>query len=314
LYYPSKKIDNWRHHSVLNYKQLYYFWSVAKFGGVMRAAEQLSITPQTISHQVGELEKSLGVLLFRRVGKRLELTQAGEVALSRAEEIFQIGNEIESLVKDRAIGEGAFFRVGVVDAVPKSLAYQLLSATLSLAEPIRLVCHDDKPERLFGELAIHRLDLVIADRALPRELGVKAYNHELGQSGVTFCASPSLVRLLKESFPNSLQNAPMLMPSKGTSLRNVVNQWLSKKHLRPRIVAEFDDTALLKAFGQRGQGVFPVPSVMADEVVKQYAVVVIGCFEEEAIKFFAISPERRLKHPAVLAVRNLARTSLFQPR
>ncbi|MCW7753477.1 LysR family transcriptional regulator [Desulfobotulus sp. H1] len=297
---------------MLNYKQLYYFWNVAKSGGVIRAAKHLHVTPQTISHQIGELEASLGTHLFRRVGKRMELTQAGEVALSRADEIFQIGNEIELLVRDQAISGGFVFRVGVVDTVPKSIAYQLLSATLNLSEPIRLVCHNDKPERLFGELAIHRLDLVIADQTLPRELGVKAYSHELGQSGVTFCASPSLAEGLADSFPASLQNAPMLMPSEGTSLRAVVNQWLSKNHLRPHIVAEFADTALLKAFGHTGLGIFPVPSVIADEVVRQYGVRIIGSSESEMIRFYAISLERRLKHPAVLAVRNLARTNLFQ--
>jgi LysR family transcriptional activator of nhaA len=297
---------------MLNYKQLYYFWNVVKSGGVIRASERLNITPQTISHQVGELEKSLDTHLFRRVGKRLELTQAGEVVLSRADDIFQIGNEIELLVRDGAVSEGFFFRVGVVDTVPKSMAYQLLSAAVNLSEPIRLICHNDKPDRLFGELAIHHLDLVIADQTLPRELGVKAYNHELGQSGVSFCASPSLYKALKENFPQSLQNAPFLMPSEGTSLRAVVNQWLSKNQLRPKIVAEFEDTSLLKAFGHSGLGVFPVPSVIAEEVVRQYGVMVLGSSKVETIKFFAVSHERRLKHPAVLAVRNLARTNLFQ--
>ncbi|TYT76046.1 LysR family transcriptional regulator [Desulfobotulus mexicanus] len=291
---------------MINYKQLYYFWNVAKSGGVTHAAKQLNITPQTISHQVSELETSLGTRLFRRVGKRMELTQAGEVTLSRADEIFQIGNEIELLVRDRAISGGFVFRAGVVDTVPKSIAYQLLSATLNLPEPIRLVCHSDKPERLFGELAIHRLDLVIADQPLPRELGVKAYSHELGQSGVTFCASPSLISSLKGSFPDSLHNAPMLLPSQGTSLRSAVSQWLSKNQLRPQIVAEFADTALLKAFGHTGLGIFPVPSVTADEVVRQYNVRIIGKSEGESIRFFAISLERRLKHPAVLAVRKIA--------
>ncbi|MBE1425499.1 MAG: LysR family transcriptional regulator [Desulfomicrobium sp.] len=299
---------------MLNYKQLYYFLNVAKLGGVLRAAESLHVMPQTVSQQVANLEKSLGVLLFRRVGRRLELTPAGKVALSRADDIFQIGSELELLIKASALTEGALFRVGIVDAVPKSMASQLLSVTLTLAEPICLVCHNDKPERLFGDLSTHKLDLVIADRALPKEMAIKAYNHELGQSGVTFCASPILLGHFKESFPNLLQKAPMLMPSAGTSLRSAVNRWLSRKNLLPKIVAEFDDTTLLKAFGQRGLGFFPVPSVMADEVVKQYAVVAIGCSEEKDLNFFAISPERRLKHPAVLAVINLARTSLFQSR
>lgn len=297
---------------MLNYKQLYYFWSVAKSGGVIHASRRLNITPQTISHQVGELEKTLETNLFRRVGKRMELTRAGEVILSRADEIFQIGNEIELLVRDSSASSGFFFRVGVVDTVPKSIAYQLLSATLNLEEPIRLICNNDKSERLFGELAIHHLDLVIANQTLPRELGVKAYNHQLGQSGVTFCASPELAAKLNGNFPDSLHNAPMLMPSEGTSLRAVVSQWFSKNQIRPNIVGEFADTALLKSFGHSGLGVFPVPSVIADEVVKQYEVKVIGFTKKETIKYFAVSHERRVKHPAVLAVTNLARTNLFQ--
>lgn len=296
---------------MLNYKQLYYFWNVAKLGGVIRAAERLNVTPQTISGQLGELEKSLGTLLFMRTGRRLVMTQAGEFTLARAEEIFQIGHEIEMLLGGYAGREGTLFRVGVVDAVPKSMAYRLLSATLQLSEPVRLVCHDDKAERLFGELAHHQLDLVIADRALPRELGIRAYNHELGQSMIAFCAHPELAGRLAGDFPGCLQHAPLLLPSEGTSLRGAVNQWFSKHQLKPRIVAEFDDMALLKAFGHAGQGVFPVPQVMADEVVKQYGVIVIGCSDEMAVRFYAISHERRLKHPALLAVSNMAKNSLF---
>lgn len=299
---------------MLNYKQLYYFWNVAKSGGVIRASKQLNITPQTISHQVSELEKALGTNLFRRVSKRMELTPTGEMILSRADDIFQIGREIEVLVRDRTITSGFFFRVGVVDTVPKSIAYQLISATLNLQEPVRLICSNGKADKLFGELAIHNLDLVISDQTLPRELGVKAYNHQLGQSGVTFCANPFLASQLKGDFPESLQNAPFLMPSEGTSLRAVVEQWFSKKLLRPNIVGEFADTTLLKSFGNSGLGIFPVPSVIADEVVKQYEVEIIGNAKGEAIKFFAISHERRLKHPAVLAVTDMARNVLFQSK
>ncbi len=297
---------------MLNYKQLYYFWNVAKLGGVVRAAERLNVTPQTISGQLGELEKSLGTFLFRRVGKRLEITQAGKFALARAEEIFQIGNEIEVLLRGHVRDEGVLFRVGVVGTVPTSLTFRLLSSTLGLPEPVRLVCHDDKDDRLFGELATHRLDLIIADRALPRELGIRGYNHELGQSMVAFCAHPALARFLEENFPSSLNNAPLLMPTEGTTLRGAVNHWLTIKQIKPRIVAEFDNTVLMKAFGHAGQGVFPVPSVMADEVVKQYGVVIIGYSEEADIKFFAISNERRLKHPAVLEVIKIAKTFLYQ--
>lgn len=296
---------------MINYKQLYYFWSVAKSGGVLRAAERLHVTPQTVSGQLGELQESLGATLFRRVGRRLQITPAGELALARAEEIFQIGQELEMMLRNRAREEGVLFRVGVADAVPKSLAYRLLSATFALAEPVQLVCHEDKPEALFGALAVHKLDLVIADRPLPRELGVKGYNHELGRSTVTFCAAPGLAGPAGAGFPQSLQGLPLLLPGEGTALRGAVTHWLIRNQLQPRIVGEFDDMALLKAFGQAGAGVFPVPTAIAEEVGRQYGVTAVGCAEDAAVRFYAISQERRLKHPAVVAVSQAAKASLF---
>jgi LysR family transcriptional regulator, transcriptional activator of nhaA len=296
---------------VLNYKQLYYFWHVAKTGGVSRAADRLNLTPQTISGQLGELEKSLGIDLFRRTGKRLELTPAGSLTLTHAEEIFQIGNELEGMLRNRPVGGELLFRVGVVDAVPKSVAKRLLWPALNLEEPVRLICHEDKPEGLFAELAVHKLDLVIADRPLPRELGVKGFNHELGRSSVIFCAAPAMAARYRDGFPNSLRGAPLLLPGEGTSLRGTINHWLVKNQLQPHIIGEFDDTALMKAFGQSGIGVFPVPAVVAEEVQLQYGVAPIGRVEEIVVRYYAISQERRLKHPAVLAVRQAAKKNLF---
>ncbi len=296
---------------MLNYKQLYYFWNVAKAGGVIRAADRLNLTPQTISGQLGELEKSLGTSLFRRTGKRLELTPAGALALTHAEEIFQIGNELEGLLRNRPVGGDLLFRVGVADAVPKSIAHQLLKPALHLKEPVRLLCHEDKPEDLLAELAVHKLDLVIADRPLPRELGVKGFNHELGRSAVAFCAAPALAARFRGGFPGSLHGAPLLVPGEGTSLRGAVNHWLLKNQITPNLIGEFDNTALMKAFGQGGLGVFPVPAVIAEEVQHQYGVTVIGLVEEIVIRYYAISQERRLKHPAVLAVWKTARRDLF---
>ncbi len=296
---------------MLNYKQLYYFWNVAKCGGVIRAAERLNVTPQTISGQLGELERSLDTDLFRRTGRRLELTSAGTLALRHAEEIFQIGNELEALLRQRPLGADLPFRVGVVDAVPKSMAHRLLKPALELSEPVRLICHEAKPESLFGELAIHKLDLVIADRPLPRELGVKGYNHELGRSAVAFCAAPALADRYRKNFPRSLDRAPLLMPGEGTSLRGEISHWLLKHDIHPHIVGEFDDTVLMKAFGQAGVGLFPVPAAIAAEVQHQYGVSVLGFVAEVVVRYFAISQERRLKHPAVIAVRQAARRSLF---
>lgn len=297
---------------MLNYKQLFYFWSIARTGGVSRAAESLNVTPQTISGQLGELERSLGVKLFKREGRRLDITQAGELALTYAEEIFQVGSALETLLRQQPTTDRILFRVGIVDAVPKSIAYQLLSATFELAEPVLLICQEDKAERLLGELAIHKLDLVITDRSLPRELDVKGYSHELGRSSVTFCAASGLADSFKEDFPRSLHGAPMLMPGEGTSLRGVIVHWLLNNKIQPHVVGEFADTALLKAFGQAGRGVFPVPSVIADEVVRRYGVAVVGRVEDAMVSFFAITQERRLKHPAALAVSQLAKNCLFR--
>lgn len=296
---------------MLNFKQLYYFWNVAKSGGVIRAAERLNLTPQTISGQLGELESALGTELFRRVGRRLELTAAGTLALTHADEIFQISNELETLLRNPQVGEELLFRVGVVDGVPKSVAHRLLRPALDLPEAVRLICHEDKPERLFGELAIHKLDLVIADRPLPRELGVKGYNHELGRSTVTFCAVPPLAARYQSDFPQGLSGAPFLLPGEGTSLRGALSHWLLKSQIHPHVIGEFDDTALLKAFGQAGLGIFPVPTVIAGEVAHQYGVTTLGCAEEAVVRYFAISQERRLKHPAVVAVSKAAKGGFF---
>lgn len=296
---------------MLNYKQLHYFWSVARAGSIARAAERLHLTPQTISAQIGELERALGRDLFRRVGRRLELTEAGKLALSHADEIFQIGNELEGLLRHSSGSSELLFRVGVADVIPKSIAYRLLAPALTLAETVRLVCHEDKLERLFAELAIHRLDLVIADRPLPAELGVKGYSHALGHCGVVFHAVPALAARYRENFPQSLNEAPLLIPGAGTAIRGPLGRWFSERGIHPRIVGEFDDTALMKAFGQAGAGIFPAPAVIAGEVWRQYGVEVVGCAEEVVVKYYAISVERRLTHPAVVAISAAAKQGLF---
>lgn len=296
---------------MLNYKQLYYFWNVARAGGITRAAEKLHLMPQTLSGQIGELEKSLGTDLFRRAGRRLELTAAGRLALSHAEEIFQIGNELEALLRHRP-GSGELpFRVGLASVVPKSIAYRLLAPALKLDEPIRLICHEDKLERLFAELAIHQLDLVIADRSLPSELGVKGYTHPLGQSPIVFFAASELAARYRQGFPGSLHGTPLLVPGGDASLRGSLEHWFNELQIEPRIVGEFDDTALMKTFGQAGVGVFPVPAVIASEVREQYRVEVIGDIKEITVRYYAISLERRLTHPAVMAVSQAAKQELF---
>lgn len=296
---------------MINYKQLYYFWNVAKAGSIVRAAERLYLTPQTISGQLGELERALGTDLFRRAGRRLELTAAGRLALSHADEIFQIGNELEALLRDRPDGGDLLFRVGVADVIPKSITYRLLAPAMNLAKPVRLICHEDKLERLFADLAIHRLDLVIADRPLPHELGVKGYSHELGRSAVVFCAAPALAARYRADFPRSLNGAPLLIPGEGAAMRGSLGRWFSGHQIQPRIIGEFDDTALMKAFGQAGIGIFPASAVIAEEVRHQYGVEIVGGAEEVIVRYYAISLERRLTHPAVVAVSEAAKQDLF---
>ncbi len=296
---------------MLNYKHLYYFWNVAKAGSIARTAERLHITPQTISGQIGELERALGTDLFQRRGRRLELTAAGKLALSHADEIFQIGSELEALLRNPSKGNELPFRVGVADVVPKSIACRLLAPVLSLAEPVRLICREDKLERLFAELAIHKLDLVIADRSLPTELGVKGYSHVLGSSTVVFHASPELAKRYRGGFPQSLHGAPLLIPGDGAVMRGPLEHWFNQHQIQPRIVGEFDDAALMKAFGQIGGGIFPVSAVIAEEVESQYNVAMVGCADEIVVKYYAISVERRLTHPAVVAVSQAAKRVVF---
>lgn len=296
---------------MFNYKQLYYFRQVANSGGITRAAEHLHLTPQTISGQVSELERSLGSKLFRRSGRRLELTEAGKLALAHADEIFQLGKELEGLLRGDQDSGDLVLRVGVADVVPKSIAYRLLAPALELQESVRLICHEDKLERLFAELAIHKLDLVIADRALPSDLGVKGYSHALGQCAIDFHATPALAARYRDGFPQSLQGAPLLIPSSGAALRGPLLRWLDAQQIQPRIVGEFDDAALMKAFGQAGAGVFPVPAAISDEVQNQYHVDKIGSTDKVIVKYFAISVERRLTHPAVVAVCQAAQRAMF---
>jgi LysR family transcriptional regulator, transcriptional activator of nhaA len=296
---------------MLNYKQLHYFWQVARAGSIARASEQLDLTPQTLSGQIGLLEASLGAALFRRVGRGLELTETGRRALSYADEIFEIGAEMEQALRGDTVGRATQFRVGVADVMQKSLVYRLLAPALTLAEPIKIVCREDQLERLLGELAIHRLDLVLADRPMPPELNIKGYSHKLGECGVSFFATLDLAEQYGKNFPASLNHAPLLVPSMDTAMRGRLMRWLDMQRLRPRVVGEFDDSALMKAFGQAGVGIFVAPSAIADEIAQQHGVVEIGRISEVVDYFYAISVERRFTHPAVVAISETARQELF---
>lgn len=296
---------------MLNYRHLHYFLTVAKSGGITRAGERLHLTPQTLSGQLSQFERQLGTPLFRRVGRRMELTESGRLALSYAEEIFQVGAELEERLRGRPEERTVPFRVGIADVVPKSIAYRLLAPAMQLPEPVRLVCREDRLERLLAELAIHRLDMVLADRPMPANMDIKGYSHPLGQCGVAFLAAPALAAKLSGEFPSNLDGAPLLIPGEDSALRAPLMRWLERRNIRARIVGEFDDSALMKAFGQAGCGVFPAPAATTGEIEGQYGTLSLGQTDDIQERFFAISVERRLTHPAVVAVSEGARRGLF---
>lgn len=292
----------------MNFKHLHYFWAAAKAGGVVRASEQLHITPQTLSGQIKLLEESLGCSLFQKRGRGLELTPEGRTALSYADQIFSLGAELEAAVGSRGDAARALhFRVGIADAVPKSIAYRLLEPALSVAEPVRLICHEGNFRDLLGQLSVQRIDLVIADEPMGRQVGVKAFNHTLGSTAMSFFATAELRRSLGGGFPHCLDRAPMLFQGAASAARQRLDLWLAEHRLRPRPIGEFDDAALLKAFGSEGRGVFMTPAVLEEETCAQYGVEVIGRAAELIEEFYAISVERRITHPCVVAITRAAR-------
>ena len=296
---------------MLNYKHLHYFVSVAREGGIIRASERLHLAPQTLSGQISQFEERLGVALFNRTGRRMELTPAGKLALSYAEEIFQTGAELEDILRHGGEERFVTFRVGIADVVPKFVAHRLLAPVLELPESVRLVCQEDRLERLLAEMAIHRLDMVLADRPMPPGTEIKGYSHPLGESAVAFMASPALTSKLKGSFPASLEGEPLLLPGKDSALHAALPRWLDRQGIRMRVVGEFDDSALMKAFGEGGAGLFPVAVASLPDVVAHYRVEQVGATEDIRERFFLISPERRLTHPAARAVSEHARAGLF---
>ena len=296
---------------MLNYRQLHYFWVVARTGSIVRAGEQLNLTPQTISGQISLLEQTYGIELFRRVGRQLELTESGRQALTYAEQMFQIGGELEAMLRTRPDEQQILFRVGVADVVPKSIVYRLLAPTMAMEDALRLSCREDKLERLLADLAIQRLDLVISDSPMPSHLDIKGYSQRLGECGISFFATPALAAQLSEDFPACLQHAPLLIPGQETVVRSRLLRWFAEQQIQPRIVGEFDDSALMQAFGQSGSGIFIGPSVIADEVCRQYGVERVGQTDAVIESFYAISVERKVKHPGILAITEGARRQLF---
>lgn len=297
----------------MNFKHLHYFWAAAKAGGIVRAGEQLHISPQTLSGQIKLLEDRLGCALFRKSGRGLELTDEGRLALGYADQIFALGAELEARVgKAARSGEHALdFHVGIADSVPKAVAYRLLEPALGVSEHVRLICHEGQFADLLGQLAVHRLDLVIADEPMSRQVSVKGRSHLLGSTAMSFFAGPTLKRSLEGEFPQCLDGAPMLLQSAASAMRQRFDFWLAAHKIRPRVIGEFDDAALMKAFGGEGRGVFMTPTVLESETSAQYGVRVVGRTDELVEEFYAITVERRSPHPCIAAITERASSQLL---
>ena len=295
----------------LNYHHLHYFYTVIQEGGITAAAKRLHLAPSTISAQLATFEDSLEVKLFQRVGRNIEPTEMGDLIYQYADEIFSLGKELLNTVQGYPEIGRIPLRVGIVDALPKMVVRDLLDPVFKMEEPVRLVCSEDKKEALLAELALHKLDIVLSDSPIGRGLSIKAFNHLLGECGMSFFAIDELGGPLQAGFPESLDGAPMLLPVASIRLREKLDLWFETLKIAPMVVGEFDDAALIKAFGQKGDGVFMGPTAIEDEIKRQYRVSTVGRTEKIQYEFYAISIEKKLTHPAVLTISNAARHSLF---
>lgn len=293
----------------LNYHHLYYFWTVMREGSITAASKRLHLVPATVSSQVGKLEETLGGKLFARVGRNLKPTDLGHHVFRYADEIFSIGRELMESIDNIPMASRIPLRIGVLDVLPKMVVRMLLEPVLKLPEPVRLICSEDKEKNLLAELAQHKLDAVLSDSPMGTDLSVKAYNHVLGECGVTFFAVNRLAGSLRSDFPRSLNGAPLLLPMEMTSLRRQLDVWFDSLNIKPIVIGEFIDSALLKAFGQKGDGVFAAPSIIESEIKRQYQVEVVGRTNAVQEKFYVISIERILHHPAVAVISQEANRS-----
>lgn len=296
----------------LNYHHLLYFWTVAREGGVSKAAEVLHLAQPTLSSQIKKLEKKIGTDLFERRGRKLVMTDTGNLVFRYAEEIFGLGQELIDVLHHRTDESKMRLRVGVQGALPKLAVHELLRPALeSEDDQFQVVCFEGKLNELLTELALHRLDVVLADRPLVAESNIRAFNHLLGKCGITVYGTAKLARRYKRGFPESLASAPMLLPTQNTTLRRLMEQWFDDNGIHPVIEHEFEDSAVLKVFGQEGHGLFVTPTAIEAEVCRQYSVKVVGRLPQIIERFYAISIEKRLKHPAVIKISESARDNLF---
>jgi LysR family transcriptional regulator, transcriptional activator of nhaA len=296
----------------LNYHHLLYFWTVARTGSISAASKELRLASPTISNQIRKLEDNLGEELLRRSGRKLVLTDMGRIAMRYADEIFSLGQEFTSTMKERPTGRPVRFCVGIADVLPKVIAFRLIEPALRLRTPVHLICREDRPDHLLADLAVHDVDVVLSDAPASPAANIRAFNHLLGECGVSF-AAPKKLAFLKKGFPRSLDGAPFLLPLDNTALRRDLDEWFHSQKLRPAVMGEFADLALLRVFAEEGFGVFAVPSVMEDQM-RRYGFYRIGATDKIRVRFYAISVERQVRHPAVVAVCEAARNSLFHVR
>jgi LysR family transcriptional activator of nhaA len=295
----------------LNYRHLYYFWATAREGGVTAAADALHVSQPAVSAQLKKLERALGYELFDRSGRSLTLTSEGRVVLDYAEEIFRLGRELRETVSGRLEGRPLRLAVGVADSIPKLIAFHLLEPAFGLDDPVRLEVREDRTDRLLTDLAAHEVDLVLADMPIPPNLNVRAFNHVLGDAPVDVLAPPLMAYRLRDEFPDNLEGEPFILPATGYTLRRSLEEWFERNGIQPRVVAEIEDSALIKTFAEAGAGLFAVPAVISREVRERYAVERVGRAEGVTERYYAITADRRLKHPAVVAISEDARSHLF---
>ncbi len=295
----------------LNYHHLRYFHIVAKEGRLTAAAQHLGVSAPAISAQLSELERALGERLFRREGRTKRLTEAGQLVLSYAEEIFSVGGELVTALRQSPGTKTLRLHLGVVDCFPKFLTREILRPAFIMSQAVRVTCHEGKLEELIGHLTAHRLDIVLADEPVSSTIHPQTFSHSLGQSGTTFCAQGKLAMQLQRGFPRSLHDAPALLPAGRTPFRRSLDAWFSAQRIHPRVIVECEDLALMKVLASDGRGFLPVPSVGADEAIRQYGFTPIGQAPRCVVRYSALTTARRIAHPVVAALTAAARRDLF---
>lgn len=298
----------------LNFSHLLYFWAVARDGSIASACERLQLRQPTISMQIRKLERSLGHRLFDRSGRNLVLTDVGRTVFDYADEMFSLGRELLGTLRGLPGKRTGRLHVGIPTFLPKSITYRLLQPILEMPQPTQLICHEAELGELVNGLARHKFDAILSDRPIYATMGARCFNHLLGESEIALCAAPVLAAKYRENFPDSLDGCPLLLPSAATEIRRMLDRWFDERPFSPRVVAEFDDMALMKEFGGGGGGVFPVPSVMLEDLQRQYSVELVGHLDEVSVRYYVVTTERKLTHPATVVIAQSAKQGLDRLR